>query len=121
MAGIQSLAYGAIQSLMTRIVGGKLRQLNRRQPTTWLRTLKDWDPKRDFSPAMLHAERLTMLLADKAICEVLLEQARSHPEREEVLVRFLERAEPRAHNLHQIITTTGDRLLRRLAVMEESA
>jgi hypothetical protein len=121
VARIQSLALASIQNLMTRIVGDKLRQLNKRNPTSWLGTLKDWDPKRDFGPAMLHAERLTMLLADKAIGEVLLEQARNHPEREEVLVRFLERAEPRAHNLHQIITTTGDRLLRRLQVMEETA
>ena len=41
----------------------------------------DWNPKRDFRLAMLHAERLTRLLADELIAEVLLEQAQKHPER----------------------------------------
>jgi hypothetical protein len=118
VAKIQSLAYSAIQNLMTRIVAGKFKQLDSRQPSTWLPALKDWDPKRDFGPAMLHAERLTMLLANKAICEILLEQAQEHPEREEVLVRFLERAESRAHHLHHVITKTGDRLLKQLQEAE---
>ena len=42
---------------------------------------EDWNPKRDFAYAMLHAERLTRMLTDAAIAEVLLEQARKHPER----------------------------------------
>ena len=41
---------------------------------------------------MLHAERLTQILTDEAICELLLEQAMRHPEREDVLERYLERA-----------------------------
>ena len=54
---------------------------------------KNWDPKRDFALAMLHAERLTRLLADEAIAELLLAQAKAHPERRELLERWLERAE----------------------------
>ena len=76
---------------------------------------KDWDPKRDFSYAMLHAEHLTRLLTDVAICEALLAQARKHPERIEVLERYLERAEPRARHQHDLIVNTGQGLLDRLA------
>ena len=50
-----------------------------------------WDPRRDFTYALLHAERLTRLLADEAICEILLEQAQRFPERRDVLERYLDR------------------------------
>jgi len=73
------------------------------------------DPKREFSYAMLHAERLTRLLADEAICDVLLAHARKHDHRRALLERYLERAEPRCRFLHDEITTTGERLLRALA------
>ena len=58
----------------------------------------EWDPKRDFALAMLHAERLTRLSIDAAVCETLLDQARAFPERREVLERYLERAEPAPGN-----------------------
>ena len=76
---------------------------------------KDWDPKRDFALAMLHAERLTRLLADEAVAELLLDQAKEHPERREVLERWLDRAELRGRALHEEITTTGDKMLAKLA------
>ncbi len=81
----------------------------------WSAELKtNWDPKRDFSYAMLHAERLIQLLADEAVCELFWEQAKAHPERRDVLERYLERAESRARMLHEQITTTGRRLLESL-------
>ena len=76
---------------------------------------KNWDPKRDFAYAMLHAERLIRLLGETAIAEILLDQAKEHPERAEVLERHLERAEPKARYLHDQITTTGQRLLDKLS------
>jgi alkylation response protein AidB-like acyl-CoA dehydrogenase len=76
----------------------------------------EWDPKRDFALAMLHAERLTRLSIDVAVCEALLAQALRFPERRELLERYLERAEQRCRYLHDEITKTGDRLL---AVMEK--
>ena len=63
---------------------------------------------------MLHAERLTGILADEAICELLMAQAKEHPERRRVLARYLERAEPRCRYLHDQICTTGSRLLKDL-------
>jgi len=80
--------------------------------------LRNWDPKRDFAFAMLHAERLTRLLSDELICEILLEQAKKHPDRREVLERYLDRCEPRCRFLHDEITTTGERLLGQVARAE---
>ena len=83
------------------------------------RFFKEWNPKRDFAYAMLHAERLTKILTDEAVCEVFWEQARVYPERRVWLERYLERAEPRCRFLADEIATTGDRILKRLAGAED--
>ncbi|MCX4246944.1 acyl-CoA dehydrogenase family protein [Paraliomyxa miuraensis] len=117
VAKLQVLGLDAQQHLMRRTATDKLRAVQDRPLTEWPQAfLKDWDPKRDFSYAMLHAEHLTQLLADVAICEVLLEQAHAHPERIEVLERYLERAEPRARHQYDLIVNTGQGLLERLAL-----
>ena len=70
---------------------------------------------------MLHAERLTKILIDEAVCEVFWDQARVHPERREWLERYLERAEPRCRFLADEIATTGGRLLKRLAGADQES
>jgi hypothetical protein len=116
VARLSSLSLAAQQHLATRTATTKLRALAEVPLSEWRRTLTQaWDPKRDFALAMLHAERLTRLLADEQIAEILLAQARRFPERRELLERFLDRAEPRARALHDEITTTGARLLATLA------
>jgi 3-(methylthio)propanoyl-CoA dehydrogenase len=116
VARLQALSLSAQQHLVTRTAADKLRSLADVPMPRWRDTLtRQWDPKRDFALAMLHAERLIRLLADEAVAEILLEQASSHPERRELLERWLDRAEPRARALHDEITTTGERLLARLA------
>jgi hypothetical protein len=116
VARLQALSLGAQQHLVTRTATDKVRALAGRPLAEWRRALtRTWDPKRDFAHALLHAERLTRLLCDEAVCELLLEQARRFPERREVLERYLDRAEPRGRFLHDEITTTGARLLGTLA------
>ena len=116
VAGLRMLCHTAQRHLMVKIGLSKVLELRHRPTGQWKEALtKDWDPKRDFAPAMLHAERLISLLSDAAIAEVLLGQARVHPERADVLVRWLERAEPRARYQLDIIRTTGERLLGKLA------
>ena len=63
------LSLSAQQHLLTRTAAGKLRSLAGVPLAEWprARCTSDWDPKRDFAFAMLHAERLTRLLADEAI------------------------------------------------------
>jgi hypothetical protein len=116
VAQLQSLSFSAQQHLVLKTAGDKVKGLRGKPISDWSDELtKNWDPKRDFAYAMLHAERLIQLLGDTTIAELLLEQAQKHPERAEVLERHLERAEPKARYLHDQITTTGHRLLQKLS------
>ena len=115
LAKLQSVSLSAQQHLMTRTAADKYRSLAGKPVTEWpTRFAKNWDPKKDFSYAMLHAERLTQILADELIAELLYEQARKFPERQPHLEKHLERAEPRARYLYDVMTTTGDSLLAHL-------
>jgi alkylation response protein AidB-like acyl-CoA dehydrogenase len=112
VAKIQSLSLGAIQHLLSKMAADKFKGLSNQPLAEWPTAFfKNWNPKRDFACAMLHAERLTELLTDAAICDILLKQVSRHASRREVLVRYLERAETRCRFLHDEITTTGERLL----------
>jgi len=115
VAKLQVLSMSTQQYLLTRTAAGKLKTLTDIPVGQWADALKDWDPKRDFALAMLHAERLTRILTDEAIAELLLDQAKRHPKRREVLERWLARAELRSKALHEEITTTGARILASLA------
>ena len=119
VARLQALSLSGQQHLLTRTAAGKLRSLSGTPLRTWKRALtKAWDPKRDFALAALHAERLMLLLAHEAIGELLLAQAQAHPERRELLERWLERAELRSRAVHEELTTRGARLL---ATLEPTA
>jgi 3-(methylthio)propanoyl-CoA dehydrogenase len=119
VARIQALSLSAQQHLLTRTAAGKLRALSDLPLSNWRSALKKgWDPKRDFSLAMLHAERLTRLCADEAIAEILVAQAKKHPARRELAERFLDRAELRARAVHEEITTTGSRILSALGAVD---
>ncbi|MBW1878852.1 MAG: acyl-CoA dehydrogenase family protein [Deltaproteobacteria bacterium] len=120
VARLQGLSYSSLQYLLSRLASRKVRELRHRRVRDWSRVMTGWDPKRDFALALLHAERLTRILADVAVAEELLRQAEAHPERVEVLERWLERAEPRCRYMHDEITTTGSRLLRTLHGQEEA-
>ncbi|MBL8604830.1 MAG: acyl-CoA dehydrogenase family protein [Myxococcales bacterium] len=102
--------------LVSRTAAGKLKSLQDRPLTEWQGALtRAWNPKRDFALAMLHAERLTRLLADEAITEILLDEARRHPDRRALLEAYLDRATLRCDALYEEITTRGGRLLGALA------
>jgi hypothetical protein len=111
VARVQSLSLQAQQYLATRTAARKLRGLGDLPVSEWMNEMKNWDPKRDFSLPMLHAERLIKLLIDEVVCEIFLAQAQEHPERRAVLARYLERAELRARALYEEITSSGGRLL----------
>ena len=112
VARLTALSLSAQQHLIQRTATDKLRSLGKHKVREWSKEFfQNWEPRRDFAYAMLHAERLTRLMADIAISEALLAQARKHPERRDPLERYLDRAEPRCTFLHDEITTRGDRLL----------
>jgi len=107
VARLQRRQYAVLRFLLTRLALKKL-------AGGLANFSKPWDPKRDFALAMLHAERLIKILTDVAIAEVLLAQSKRFPERQIILHRHLERAEPRCRFYQHEITTTGQALLARL-------
>ena len=116
VARLQVLSFDAIQYLLRKTATDKVRSLSDKPLSQWTEAfMHDWNPKRDFAWAMLHAERLTRLLTDVQVAEILLAQAHKHPERRELCKRWLDRAEPRDRFLLDEITTTGGRLLGELA------
>ncbi len=122
VAKIEHASLTAQQHLVRKTAMDKFQDVRHRPMGEWLDLLRtDWDPKRDFAFAMLHAENLALLLSDEAIVGILYEQAQKHPERREVLEAYLERAEVRSRMLVDKITNTGDRLLGRLAKESEAA
>jgi len=122
VAKLQATSFQAQQHLITRTATDKMRGLKGVAMTSWPDAfLKNWNPKRDFRFAMLHAERLTKILFDEAAAELLLAQAQAHPERRELLERWLDRAETRARFMLDEIQTTGDRLLSTLDETETAA
>ena len=122
LARLQVVSHTAQQHLIVRTAGDKLRGLGEKPITEWPEAfLKNWNPKRDFAFAMLHAERLTRILFDEAAAEILFEQAKAHEDRRPLLERWLERAEPRARHMLDEIQSSGDRLLATLTEQEAAA
>lgn len=120
VARLQSLQHQAVRHLLTQLAGAKLGELKGMKPSAWKEALSQVDPKRDFALAQLHAERLCRLLTQVAVAEVLHEQAQAHPERVDLLERWLERAEPQCRHELDVITTTGPSLLRRLRALDDA-
>ena len=115
VARLQVLSLSAQQHLVLRTAGDKFKGIQGEPLTEWPDLFQSWDPKRDFAFAMLHAERLTRILTDELVAELLLAQAEKHPHRRDVLERWLERVEPRTRFLYDEITTTGQRILNQLS------
>jgi alkylation response protein AidB-like acyl-CoA dehydrogenase len=113
VAKLQTYTFSAILYLLKRMVTSKLKG---KPVTDWTKALsQSWDPKTDFALPMLHAERLTKMLTDSLICDVLLKQVRHDESRRHILEDYLERSEPRCRALLDEITTTGDRILKSLS------
>lgn len=91
VARLVGYSLAAEKHLLSKTATDKLKSLTHLPPTEWTKTFfRQWDPKRDFAYASLHAERLTLILADTRAAEVLLAQAQKHPERRALLERHLE-------------------------------
>lgn len=105
-------ALRARQVLISRTAAGRFASTRHLPFSQWPDAWKsNWDPKRDFSWAMLHAERLIRLETDATIAELLLRQAHQDARRRIWLQRWLERAAWRTrHDLDRILHT-GGRLL----------
>ncbi len=118
---IESLSYSAQQHILLKIAKQKWSAaMEGPLPKFIDKFTKNWDPKRDFSYGLLHAERLTKLLSDVMIAEALVKQAMKHPERRIWAERWLDRVEPRVRYQWDLIVHSGEKTLDRLRALEES-
>ena len=106
LARLRAHVASAKQTILTHIASSKLGDLKGKPVLEWKTAfMSDWDPARDFSFGLLHAERLTKLLSWEAMASRLVEQAHGaadteHAEwRRDIAERFLERFEPRARGV----------------------
>jgi hypothetical protein len=121
VARLQQMSLSAQRILLTRTATDKMKGLREKPVAEWRdEFFKNWNPKRDFAYAMLHADKLIRILCDEVIAELLLKQARKDPARRALLERHLERAEPRVRFLLDQINHTGERLLEELAKGEDT-
>jgi alkylation response protein AidB-like acyl-CoA dehydrogenase len=121
LARLKSVGHSAMQSILTRIAADKLGDLGGMKMTEWKSAvMTDWDPKKDFSFGLLHAERFTKILSDVAVARILVKQAHAakgtehEEERREIAERWLDRAEPRAKGVLGEIEATSGSLIARL-------
>lgn len=122
VAKIEVMSLTAQQHLIQKTAMDKFKHVRDRPMTNWVELLKtDWDPKRDFAFAMLHAERLTRILCDEVIVGILYDHAKTYPERLPLLEAYLERAEPRCRHQLDEIQNTGERMLKKLADQAQAA
>ncbi len=125
-----AMVFGATESIMLRIFGKKLKAeweggMMGRDPAAWgrflrKRFLRQWDAKADFSPGLLHAERLTRMLADVAMAKVLANQARRFPERKELAERFVHKMLLRVESTAREIEEADDSVLKSIARLQRS-
>jgi hypothetical protein len=122
-----SFVYRTTETIMLRIFGKKLRgeweDIKIKEPAAWGRYLtrdflRRWDVKADFSHGLLHAERLTRMLADVAIAKVLAVQAARFPERQELAERFITRAVLRVETLGREIEQSDDSVFKAIAAAQ---
>jgi 3-(methylthio)propanoyl-CoA dehydrogenase len=115
LAKLMHQQYSAMQHILTHIAKDKWVWVSERKVSEWSRAfLKEWDARRDFAFGLLHAERLTRILAEVAIAKALVKQARRFPERRELAEKFVDKALPVVAYMHEEISQSGDRLLKKL-------
>ncbi|HVE83978.1 MAG TPA: acyl-CoA dehydrogenase family protein [Myxococcales bacterium] len=115
----------ATEKLLLRIFGTKLRAewergvkgKDARAAGQYLKEefLRHWDARADFSHGLLHAERMTKLLADVAMGKVLLKQAERFPERRALAERFIRRMVLRTEAVSREIAESDDAVFERIA------
>jgi len=114
-AALSLAAQQSIQFLVSRLAAAKLKELRHVGPSEWSSVFQNWDPKRDFALAMLHADRLSSMLLDATVAELFWEQTQKDSARRVLLEQWLEAAEPRSRYNADRISKTGSRLLKKLA------
>lgn len=107
--------YKALQTILLRIARNKLKSTYDLPIGNWTEALfSQWDPKLDFAPGLLHAERLTKILIDVTIARILVKYALKFPERRADAEKFCKRADLRCRAWLAEIEEHGEELLAEL-------
>ena len=107
-----AIKYKALQTILVRIASNKLKSTYELPIGAWTDALfSQWDPKLDFAPGLLHAERLAKILADVTIARILVKYAMKFPERRVYAERFMARSELRCRYWLSEIEEHGEALL----------
>ena len=111
--------YKALQTILVRIARNKLKNTYDMPIGSWTDALfSQWDPKLDFAPGLLHAERLTKILSDVTIARILVKYGVKFPDRRQAAERFMKRADLRCRYWLSEIEEHGEELLADLAKRE---
>jgi alkylation response protein AidB-like acyl-CoA dehydrogenase len=126
-----AMVHSSVETIMLRIFGRKVRSewedgLRGKEPAAWGRYLakeflRRWDVKADFSQGLLHAERLTRMLADVAMAKVLVKQAERFPERKPLADRFVHKMALRVEAAAREIERADDSVFQSIAERQERA
>jgi len=120
LAKLYTYRYSALQTVLMRIVKHKLLKTYDLPIGDWTGALlHEWDPKMDFAPGMLHAERLTQILIEVEIARILVKQAARFEERRWIAERWIARSDLRCRALLMEIEEHGEQLLERLAALPD--
>jgi alkylation response protein AidB-like acyl-CoA dehydrogenase len=119
-ARIKSIYFSAVQTILTQMVVDKFGDL-KGQPLLHFKPafLASWNPKKDFSFGLLHAERFTKIAAMRAASKELVRQADAkkgeseYAFRRQVAERYMNRSEPRMRGLLLEIEHTRTSIFRR--------
>jgi alkylation response protein AidB-like acyl-CoA dehydrogenase len=102
LARLESLYYSTLQTILTRMIADKFGDIKDKPLVEWKDAfLKSWDPKKDFSFGLLHAERFCLIASKLWMSKVLVEQALNLTDKDltakrlHLASRFMERAEPK--------------------------
>lgn len=124
---LKSLYYTAMQVIMTRMLKEKFGDLKGYSLTEWKsHFLASWDPKKDFSFGLLHAERFTLIVSKLWMAKVLVKQAykvddeRKKAERLLLAQRFMERALPKVRGLIDEIESSRNSIFRESLMKKEN-
>jgi len=121
----EALTFRATELILLRIFSDKVRKewrdaMRGKDPAELGRYLsreflRHWDDRADFSRGLVHAERLTRMLADVAIAKILVRQAQRFPERRTLAERFVHRMSLRVEALAREIEGADEAVFEAIA------
>ena len=94
----EAAVYQSVMTILARVASDKLKRTVAEKgwgDVSDFIKMSSWDPKRDFAPALVHAERFAKAFSQVASARVLLDHAEKFPQRRKLAERYVRRMAPR--------------------------